>query len=61
MLADAKLFSNPIREVNQTQTPGETRLYDFVIFEFENCESLEFLFGPYYPTKMDKINLQKKK
>jgi hypothetical protein len=59
MLADAKFFSNPAQTANQTQ--GETRFYDFVIFEFENCESLEFLFGPYLPTKIDKTNPHPKK
>jgi len=28
------------------QTQDKPKSYDFVLIEFENCESLEVLFGP---------------
>lgn len=49
LLADVKFFAYPAQILGQTQ--DEPKLYDFVLIEFENCESLEVLFGPDAPSK----------
>ncbi len=49
MLADVKFFAYPTQVTGQIQDIPKN--YDFVLIEFENCESLEVLFGQDVPSK----------